>query len=75
MAMEVKMLLLRTWCLCGGVAAAGIECFLFPPRPPLILYGYLELVRGTLFIGTTNIASGRLEASLFCLGNHEGRCI
>eukprot|EP00983_Pelagomonas_calceolata_P041460 1138077-Pelagomonas_calceolata.AAC.1 len=40
---------------------AGAECSLFPPRPPLLLNGNWELVLGTLFIETTDIASGRLE--------------
>eukprot|EP00983_Pelagomonas_calceolata_P076791 1153571-Pelagomonas_calceolata.AAC.3 len=42
---------------------AGAECSLFPPPPPLLLNEYRELVLGTLFIGTTNTASGRLEGS------------
>eukprot|EP00983_Pelagomonas_calceolata_P077178 1153759-Pelagomonas_calceolata.AAC.1 len=46
----------------GGVAVAGTECFQFPPGPPLLLDEYRELVLGTLFIGTTKIASGRLES-------------
>eukprot|EP00983_Pelagomonas_calceolata_P030175 945694-Pelagomonas_calceolata.AAC.1 len=37
------------------------ECSLSPPRPPQLLNGYRELVIGALFLGTTKIASGRLE--------------
>eukprot|EP00983_Pelagomonas_calceolata_P020079 633409-Pelagomonas_calceolata.AAC.2 len=56
----------------GGEAVAGAECFLFPPRHPLLLNGYREWVLGTIFIGTTKMASGRLELSL-CQGNDEGK--
>eukprot|EP00983_Pelagomonas_calceolata_P019558 615488-Pelagomonas_calceolata.AAC.1 len=46
---------------------------LFPPRPSLLLNRYLELVLGTVFIGTTNIASGRLEVSLCLSGKQRGK--
>eukprot|EP00983_Pelagomonas_calceolata_P067379 1149460-Pelagomonas_calceolata.AAC.1 len=50
---------------------AGAECSLFPPRLPLLLNGYRVL--GTLFIGTTNIASGRLDVSLCLPGKRQGK--
>eukprot|EP00983_Pelagomonas_calceolata_P073690 1152230-Pelagomonas_calceolata.AAC.4 len=49
MATKVALLLLGGLKLVlgpGGVAVAGAECSLFPPRPPLFLNGYLELVLG-----------------------------
>eukprot|EP00983_Pelagomonas_calceolata_P059543 1145958-Pelagomonas_calceolata.AAC.3 len=56
----------------GEEAVAGAECSLFPPRPSLRLNGYLEFVIGTLFIGKTIIASGRLEVSLCLTGKRRG---
>eukprot|EP00983_Pelagomonas_calceolata_P040448 1137619-Pelagomonas_calceolata.AAC.7 len=52
----------------GGVTVPGTECSLFPPRPPLLLNRYRELVVGTIFIGTDTIASGRLEVSHYLSG-------
>eukprot|EP00983_Pelagomonas_calceolata_P056650 1144699-Pelagomonas_calceolata.AAC.2 len=50
----------------------SLFCSLFPSRPPLLLNGYQEVVLGTLFIGTTNVASGGLEVSL-CLSGKQGK--
>eukprot|EP00983_Pelagomonas_calceolata_P048926 1141278-Pelagomonas_calceolata.AAC.2 len=55
----------------GGVAVVGAGCSLLPPCPPILLNGYRELVIGTLFIGTTYSASGRLKVSL-CLPGIKG---
>eukprot|EP00983_Pelagomonas_calceolata_P042825 1138667-Pelagomonas_calceolata.AAC.1 len=58
----------------GKVAVAGAECFLLPPRPPLFLNGHRESVLGTLFIGTTNIASGRQEVRRVIFIECSGIC-
>eukprot|EP00983_Pelagomonas_calceolata_P099154 1158426-Pelagomonas_calceolata.AAC.20 len=57
------------------MAVAGAECSLFPPCPPLLLNGYREFVLGTLFIGTTNVASGHLEVCFVCQGNDKGKML
>eukprot|EP00967_Tisochrysis_lutea_P042716 scaffold51422_cov16-Tisochrysis_lutea.AAC.1 len=57
----------------GGVAVTGVECSLLSPRPSLLLNGYRALALGTLFIRTTNIASGRLGVSLCLSGKPRGK--
>eukprot|EP00983_Pelagomonas_calceolata_P025428 798883-Pelagomonas_calceolata.AAC.1 len=59
----------RRWSGC-----AGAECSLFPPRPPLLPNKYRELVFGNLFIGTTKIASGRLEGSAGSVKQDDLHC-
>eukprot|EP00983_Pelagomonas_calceolata_P106673 1159258-Pelagomonas_calceolata.AAC.11 len=43
-----------------GSGLAGAECCLFFLRAPLLFDGYLDSFLGTVFIGTTKIASGML---------------
>eukprot|EP00983_Pelagomonas_calceolata_P003949 127903-Pelagomonas_calceolata.AAC.1 len=57
----------------GGVAMAGAECSLIPPCPPPLDNGYREWVLGTLFGGTTKIASGQLQVSLCLSGKRRGK--
>eukprot|EP00983_Pelagomonas_calceolata_P078829 1154399-Pelagomonas_calceolata.AAC.3 len=56
----------------SGVAVAGAECYLLPPRPPLLLEGNRELILVTLLIGIISVSSGRLEVGLCWSGKQRG---